>query len=109
MALVNASIGKNTVWAIDGMTYEESIVQEYANMRISAGLILDGVVEGHERNTCYLRLQHDEGHETFVLLTDDEMAAVAWCASGVLWSRLMSEREDTDDETIPAQPDDALR
>lgn len=76
-------------WTADGLTYREHIVQPYPNMRISAGLIVAGAEPGHERNSVYLRFEADDGRETFVCLTDDEMAAVAWVASGVLWSRLI--------------------
>lgn len=84
-------------WTEDGITYAECACQPYTNMVISAGKILDGAVPGHERNTCYLRIESATEAETFVLLTDDELAAVAYCTGGVLWSRLMDMREGTND------------
>jgi hypothetical protein len=87
-AVYDPTAAREEEWTIDGMTYHELIVQPYRNMAISAGEILDGVMEGHERNTVYLRLERDDGEETFLRLTDDELAAIAWVCNGVLWSRL---------------------
>jgi hypothetical protein len=61
--------------------------QEYAgnNAVFSAGL-----VEGHPIDTVYLRLERDGEEPTTILLRPDEMAAIAWLCSGVLWSLEMS-------------------
>lgn len=81
------------LWIADGLTYTELICQEYTNCSISAG-----TVEGHPVDTMYLRfVRHSEPgepREAFYLLRPDEMAAIAWCASGVLWSHLISKPED---------------
>lgn len=90
----NPSIGEERVFELDGVTYRELVRQSYQNMTISAGELVDGVVEGHERNTVYLRFEREDGDYTHVDLTDDEMAAVAWVCSGTLWTRLRYGNED---------------
>lgn len=64
------------------MTFEEILRQEYAgnNCVFSAGF-----VDGHEVDTMYIRLEKD-GEPFEILLRPDEMACIAWLASGVLWS-----------------------
>jgi len=61
----------------------ELIAQAYTGngCKISAG-----TVEGHPVDTVYLRLEKDGEEATTLLLRPDELAAIAWCASGVLWS-----------------------
>ena len=69
------------------ITYHEAVAQEYTNCKISTGL-----VEGHPVDTMYLRLERDTDGEAgplMLLLRPDEMAAIAYCATGVLWSHLM--------------------
>lgn len=69
------------------ITYHEAVAQEYTNCKISTGF-----VEGHPIDTMYLRLERDTDGETgplMLLLRPDEMAAIAYCAAGVLWSHLM--------------------
>ncbi len=76
-----------TAWTEDGMTFTEVIRQEYADCAFSAG-----VVEGHPVDTMYIQLKRD-GVVTQILLRPDEMAAIAWLASGVLWSHLVVSAE----------------
>ncbi len=80
----NSAVEHGEEWAedIDGhsVTFTERIRQEYTNCYFSAG-----TVEGHPIDTLYIKFTK-EGRETFWLLRPDEMAAVAWCATGVLWS-----------------------
>ena len=75
-------------WDIDGLHYIEVIKQEYEDISISSGF-----VEGHPIDTMYLRLERDHKpeDEIFVLLRPDEIAAIAWCANGVLWSELIKD------------------
>lgn len=71
------------------VTYHEAVAQEYANCKISTGL-----VTGHLVDTMYLRLERDtDGADgpLMLLLRPDEMAAIAYCATGVLWSHLMED------------------
>jgi len=65
------------------MKYEEILKQEYAgnNCIFSAGF-----VSGHEVDTMYIRLEKDGEEPEIILLRPDEMACIAWLASGVLWS-----------------------
>jgi hypothetical protein len=65
------------------LVYTELINQEYANCVISAGL-----VEGHPVDTLYLKFDRNTDEALTILLRPDEMAAIAWCASGSLWSIL---------------------
>jgi hypothetical protein len=55
--------------------------QQYTNCRFSAGF-----VSGHPVDTLYLQAEKDGMVTTQLLLRPDEMAAIAWLASGVLWS-----------------------
>lgn len=70
----------------DNLELTEVICQEYTNCRFSAGL-----VEGHPVDTLYLQAEKDGRITTQILVRPDEMAAIAWCATGVLWSRLVAE------------------
>ena len=67
----------------------ELLRQPYANCTLSAG-----TVEDHPHDTCYIKFEREGEGETLILLRPDEMAAVAWLASGVLWSILEAEARD---------------
>ena len=69
------------------LAYIEIVKQPYDDCEFSAGL-----VEGHRVDTCYLRLFR-EGDEVIILLRPDEMAAIAYLCSAVLWSKLLPEKE----------------
>lgn len=71
------------------IVYHETIAQPYANCKVSTGF-----VEGDPVDTVYLRLERDTDGEDgplMLLLRPDEMAAIAYCATGVLWSHLMED------------------
>jgi hypothetical protein len=85
----NESIGKVTIFVEEGLTLTECIRQEYSNCLFSAGL-----VAGHPADTMYLKLDRDGLTTTFLLLRPDEMAAIGWLATGVLWSHHMAEVGD---------------
>ena len=70
------------------LVYTELVSQEYQNCVISAGL-----VEGHPVDTLYLKFDRNTDEALTILLRPDEMAAIAWCASGSLWSILEAEVE----------------
>ena len=76
----NVAIERGEVWQTDGRTFTELIRQEYTNCAFSAG-----TVEGDLVDTLYLRWERDSTG-SMLLLRPDEMAAIAWCATGVLWS-----------------------
>ena len=61
------------------VTLSEVINQPYENCTFSAGFTDDDV------DTMYLRLERGED-VTMIMLRPDEMAAIAFCASGALWS-----------------------
>jgi hypothetical protein len=83
--VTNPSIGNDDRWTNDGLTFEEVIHQSYSNSKFSAG-----VVEGHPDDTMYIRWEKPEiGSDGMLLLTPDEVAAIAWCATGLLWSHLI--------------------
>lgn len=69
------------------MEYNELLRQEYSgnNCIFSAGF-----VEGHPVDTMYLRFEKDGAEPAVILLRPDEMAIIAWLATGVLWSSEMS-------------------
>lgn len=72
------------------LTFYEVIAQPYPNCKVSAGS-----VEGHPVDTLYLRLEKDGVITTELLLRPDEMAAIAWCATGALWSTLVDDDRPT--------------
>jgi hypothetical protein len=66
------------------------IAQRYSDCEFSAG-----VVEGHPVDTVYLSWDRDDGSiGGTLLLRPDELAALAWCATGVLWSLALDEDSD---------------
>ncbi len=89
----NQSLGADLTWAEDGYTFREFIRQAYSNCVFSAG-----AVEGHPTDTLYLKLERDGHVDTFLLLTPDEVAALAWCLTGALWSELIE--EGAEDEPV---------
>ena len=83
-------------WKCAGLEYSEIIRQEYANACVSAGL-----VDGHSEDTMYLRvMRHDGRDDVLVLLRPDEVAAIAWCAAGVLFSKELSEHVESQIEAV---------
>lgn len=89
----NPSVKYSVSWSENGLEFTEIIRQEYAgnNCVVSAGF-----VEGENKpkvDTIFLRLKKDGVDPTVLLLRPDEMQAIAWVASGVIWSHLMNEKE----------------
>lgn len=78
----------------DDLIYDEMISQPYANCKFSAGF-----VTGHPIDTLYLKIERDNDDEFIIVLRPDEMAAIAYCASGILWSHLLEEKHKRDGET----------
>lgn len=65
---------------------EEVIRQEYGgNNAVFSG----GFVKGDDVDTMYIRLEREGDEPTTILLRPDEMASIAWIATGVLWSQEM--------------------
>ena len=97
----NASIEHAEAWTEDvsgnTCTFTELIRQEYTNCCFSAGM-----VEGDPVDTLYLKWQRGDEYN-MLLLRPDEMAAIAWCATGVLWSDAMVKLPQQDEE-----PDDPV-
>ena len=86
----NKSQGK-VEWESDGLKFIEIIKQEYGtnNCKFSAGM-----VEGHIHDTCYIAWGKDGDEGGMLLLTPDEVAAIGWVATGVLWSGLLQQRDE---------------
>jgi hypothetical protein len=89
-SLKNKSLGREIVYEEDGLTFTEIIRQEYGgnNCIISAGF-----VEGDNKpevDIIYVRLEKDNVEPTVLLLRPDEVQALAWVSSGVVWSHLMN-------------------
>lgn len=61
--------------------HEPVCTQPYRNCTFSSGF-----VDGHPVDTLYLRFEREGEEPTTFLLRPDEMAALAWCAAGALWS-----------------------
>ena len=72
---------------------EEVIKQPYQNCTFSAGFC-SGDVECHD-DVLYLKLDRPPEEPILVLLRPDEMAAIAYCASGALWSNELKRKEIT--------------
>jgi hypothetical protein len=48
-----------------------------------------GLVEGFPPDTHYLYMWKDGADDLFIFLRADELASIAWLASGALWSHLV--------------------
>ena len=77
----------------DDLIYHETVSQPYSNCKFSAGF-----VEGHPIDTLYLKIERDNDDTFIIVLRPDEMAAIDYCASGVLWSHLLDEKQKRDGE-----------
>lgn len=92
LPISNKSLGMNTTYQDEnGLIYTEIIRQEYGgnNCIISAGF-----VEGNDKpevDIIYIRLEKDGVEPTILLLRPDEVQALNWISSGVVWSYLMEE------------------
>jgi hypothetical protein len=85
----NESIAKPRSWTDGEMNFTEIIRQEYQNCIFSCGW-----VEGAPRpvDTVYFQIEDIGGPiTTQILMRPDELAAVAWVASGALWSVLIGQ------------------
>jgi hypothetical protein len=79
----NASASDTVEWTQDGLAFTEIIRQEYG----ANGCVFSaGMVEGHPVDTLYLRWLKDGDEGGMLLLRPDEMAAIGWLATGVLYS-----------------------
>lgn len=77
-----------TTWEQDGYHFRELIKQEYSG---NGCVFSAGVVTGHPIDTLYFRIQKDGCPDEVLLLRPDEMAAIAWVASGSLFSLHLEE------------------
>src|SRR5690349_14369655 len=66
--------------------YEEVLRQEYSENKC---IFSAGFVTGHAVDTMYIRLEREGEEPVVILFRPDEMASIAWLASGVLWSNEM--------------------
>lgn len=82
---------------ISQLTYDETVSQPYANCKFSAGF-----VHGHPIDTLYLQIERDNDDTFTIVLRPDEMAAIAYCATGVLWSHTLEEKQKKDEEVLDA-------
>ena len=68
------------------LKYIEVLRQEYSG---NDCMFSSGFVEGLEFDTMYIRLEKQGVEPEIIHLRPDEMACIAWLASGVLWSNEM--------------------
>ena len=80
-------------WVKDGLTFTELIRQEYGENHC---VFSAGTVEGHPVDTLYLRWGKDDDDGGMLLLRPDELQAIAWVATGAVWSDLMGRLDDVD-------------
>lgn len=90
--VTNQSKGEVT-WSEGGLTFTELIQQTYGNNNCKFS---GGSVEGHPIDTVYLAWQKDGDEGGCLLLTPDELAAIAWVANGAVWSHLLEKRIEAD-------------
>jgi len=91
----NKSIKYPVRWQKDGLKYKELIRQEYKG---NGCIVRAGLVTGHNKppvDTMFLRLEKDGVEPTTILLRPDELQAIAWCASGAIWSHLINIKNNT--------------
>lgn len=86
--LTNKSIEDAEVWEQDGLKFTEMIRQGYDGNNC---VFSSGMVEGHPVDTVYLKWQRDSDDGGMLILRPDELAAIAWVATGTLWSELLSQ------------------
>jgi hypothetical protein len=72
----------------DDLIYHETVSQPYSNCKFSAGF-----VDNHPIDTLYLKIERDNDDTFIIVLRPDEMAAIAYCAAGILWSHLNDVQE----------------
>ena len=82
----NQTIDDPRHWIDGELEFTELICQEYSNCKFSAGTVV-----GHPVDTIYFQAEKDGTITTQLLLRPDELAAIAWVATGVLWSILLNE------------------
>ena len=96
----NHAIGRSKEWTEDGLAYSEVVAQEYNNCSFSSGFV-DGAPHG---DIIYLKLERCGKVDTFLLLRPDEVAALAWCLTGVLYSHHIEDVRDGTDDTHQTDP-----
>jgi len=80
----NQTINNDKTWQDRDLTFVELIRQDYTNCSFTGG-----TVDGHDVDTLYIQLKKDGFVTTQLLLRPDEVAALAWIASGLLFSELI--------------------
>ena len=91
--LKNPSLKDSISWSENGLEFTEVVRQEYGGNHC---VVRAGFVEGENKpevDTIFLRLEKEGVDPTVLLLRPDEMQAIAWVATGVIWSHLMNEKE----------------
>ncbi len=80
-------------WEQDGLRFIELSEQTYGtnNCKFSSG-----AVEGHPIDTVYLAWGKDSDNGGMLLLTPDELAAIAYVCGGTVWSHLLAKRLEAD-------------
>lgn len=92
----NESIEKpEAPWTEDGLTFSELIRQTYGG---NGAYFATGVVEGHPKEQVFLQFGKDGQPMAMLLLTTDEMAAMAWVCSGTLWSVLLDQQPEGNED-----------
>jgi hypothetical protein len=87
----NEAINEGETWTEAGLTFEELARQSYGG---NGAYFATGVVEGHPIEQVYFQWGKDGEPTGMFLLTTDELAAMAWVASGTLWSVLLAQQPE---------------
>jgi hypothetical protein len=94
-AVKNYSIEQENIWmGADGLQFRELISQAYSNCKFTGGEVLN-----HSVDQLYLAWEKDDGAEGGLLLRPDEVAALAWVLTGLLWSFHLSRGRGADAST----------
>jgi len=81
-------------WTDGNGTFRELIRQEYTgNNCVFSGGSVDGAP--HPADTYYLRWSKNGAEPTMLLLRPDEVAAIAWLCTGLLWSEVREPYDHT--------------
>jgi hypothetical protein len=82
-------LAKQPTWvSVDGIELYELARQEYGNNNCVFAV---GLAEGYPPDTHYLWIEKEDQKPVVLLLRPDELASIAWLASGALWSKLIGE------------------
>ena len=88
ISVTNESIGSHETWTEGGRTFTELCRQSYGG---NGAYFATGIVGGDPVEQVYFQWGKDGQPTGMFLLRADELAAIAWVASGTLWAVLLDD------------------